>query len=106
MLYTNIIKSKYKNSHYKGNICSISLILYLCDDGCSLNLYHFMMYKRNLKLWLYIIFDHLNFVPPVYTLKGRGKKSGKKEEQEGKAGKVLSRNWKTESMSKETIDKI
>lgn len=48
--------------------------------------------KRNLKLWLYIILDHLNFVPPVYTLKGRGKKSGKKEKQEGKAGKVLSRN--------------
>ena len=48
--------------------------------------------KRNLKLWLYIILDRLNFVPPVYTLKGRGKKSGKKEKQEGKAGKVLSRN--------------
>lgn len=48
--------------------------------------------KRNLKLWLYIILDRLNFLPPVYTLKGRGKKSAKKEEQEGKAGKVFSMN--------------
>ena len=31
-------------------------------------------------------------MPGYITLKGRGKKSGKKEEQEGKAGKVLSRN--------------
>lgn len=52
----------------------------------------------------HIILDRLNFLPPVYTLKGRGKKSAKKEEQEGKAGKVLSTNWKTEIMNKETID--
>ena len=38
--------------------------------------------KRNLKIWLCIILDCLNFLPPVYTLKGRGKKSEKKEEHD------------------------
>lgn len=50
--------------------------------------------KRNETEWLYIILDHLNFVPPVYTLKGRGKKGERKKNRSGKAGKVLSRKLK------------
>lgn len=57
--------------------------------------------KKDLKCWLYVILDCLNFMPPAYNSKERGKQGGKKAGKEERQAKSFVQELKNlvESMN-------